>query len=97
MARGNGKRYDETFKIETVKYIAENHKPIAQVARETGVNTNTLHGWIKKYGQQSEVKAVQTFSSPEAELRALQKEMRDLKEENEILKKAMHYFAKSPR
>jgi len=67
------------------------------VARETGVNTNTLHGWIKKYSQQSEIKDVQTFNSPEAELRALQKEMRDLKEENEILKKAMHYFAKSPR
>ncbi|CAH2715127.1 hypothetical protein BACCIP111895_02311 [Neobacillus rhizosphaerae] len=97
MARGNGKRYDETFKNETVKYIAENHKPIAQVARETGVNTNTLHGWIKKYGQQPEIKAIQTFPSPEAELRALQKEMLDLKEENEILKKAMNYFAKSPR
>jgi transposase len=97
LASGNGKRYDETFKKETVKYIAENHKPIAQVARETGVNTNTLHGWIKKYGQQSEIKAVQTFNSAEAELKALQKEMRDLKEENEILKKAMHYFAKSPR
>jgi len=97
LARGNGKRYDETFKKETVKYIAENHKTIAQVARETGVNTNTLHGWIKKYGQQPEIKAIQTFPSPEAELRALQKEMRDFKEENEILKKAMHYFAKSPR
>jgi len=97
LARGNGKRYDETFKKETVKYIVENHKPIAQVARETGVNTNTLHGWIKKYGQQPEIKAIQTFPSPEAELRALQKEMSDLKEENEILKKAMHYFAKSPR
>jgi transposase len=97
LARGNGKRYDETFKKETVKYIAENHKPIAQMARETGVNTNTLHGWIKKYGQQPEIKAVQTFSSPDAEMRALQKQLRDLKEENEILKKAMHYFAKSPR
>jgi transposase len=86
LARGNGKRYDETFKKETVKYIAENHKPIAQVARETGVNTNTLHGWIKKYGQNPEVKAVQTFSSPDAEMKALQKQLRDLEEENEILK-----------
>ncbi len=95
MARG--KRYDETFKIETVKYISENHKSVAQVAREMGVNENTVHNWIKKYSQQPEIKEVQTFSSAEAELKALQKEMRDLKEENEILKKAMHYFAKSPR
>lgn len=97
MSRGTGKRYDETFKKETVKYILENNKPIAQVARETGVNSNTLHGWIKKYGQQPEIKAVQTFSTPDAELKALQKQLRDLEEENEILKKAMHYFAKSPR
>ena len=34
MARGNGKRYEEAFKIETVKYISENHKSVAQVARE---------------------------------------------------------------
>jgi transposase len=95
MARG--KRFEEAFKIETVKYISENNKPIAQVAREVGVNENTLHGWVKKYGQQPEIKAVQSFSSDAAELRALQKEIRDLKEENEILKKAMHYFAKSPR
>jgi transposase len=62
--RENGKRYDETFKKETVKYIAENNKPIAQMAGETGVNTNTLHGSIKKYGQQPEIKAVQTFTTP---------------------------------
>jgi transposase len=95
MAKGN--RYDEAFKKETVKYIRENNKPVAQVAREMGVNENTLHGWVKKYGQQPEIKAIQTFSSAETELRALKKELRDLKEENEILKKAMHYFAKSPR
>lgn len=92
-----GKRFEESFKIETVKYISEHNKPVAQVAREVGVNENTLHGWVKKYGQQPEIKAVQSFSSEGAELRALQKELRDLKEENEILKKAMHYFAKSPR
>jgi transposase len=95
MAKGN--QFDEAFKIETVKYISENNKSVAQVAREVGVNVNTLHGWVKKYGQQPEIKAVQSFSSESAELRALQKEIRDLKEENEILKKAMHYFAKSPR
>ncbi|RBW68494.1 transposase [Bacillus taeanensis] len=92
-----GKRYDETFKQETVKYILENNKPVAQVARETGVNENTLHGWIKKYSQQPEVKAAQTFSDSDAELKALKKQLRELEEENEILKKAMHYFAKSPR
>lgn len=92
-----GKRYDEEFKKETVKYVLENRKPVAQVAREMDINENTLHTWVKKYSQQPEVKAAQTFPTPDAELKALQKQLRDLKEENEILKKAMHYFAKSPR
>jgi len=95
MARG--RKFEEAFKIETVKYISENNKPVAQVAREVGVNENTLHGWVKKYGQQPEIKAAKSYPSEATELRALQKEIRDLKEENEILKKAMHYFAKSPR
>ena len=69
--RTNGKRYDETFKKETVRYILANNKPVAQIARETGVNTNTLYSWIKKYSEQPEVKAVQTFSTPEAELKAM--------------------------
>lgn len=93
----NGKRYDETFRKETVKYVLENNKSVSQVAREMGVNTNTLHNWMKKYGKEPEIKATQTFSSQDAELKALQKQLRDLEEENEILKKAMHYFAKSPR
>ncbi|WP_412729490.1 transposase, partial [Cytobacillus firmus] len=48
MARNNGKRYDEAFKIETVKYIRENQKSVAQVAREVDVYENTIHGWEKK-------------------------------------------------
>ncbi|NPC91363.1 transposase [Bacillus sp. WMMC1349] len=56
MGRGTGKRYDESFKKETVKYIAEHNKPVAQVAREVGVNENTVHGWVKKYGQQPKIK-----------------------------------------
>jgi transposase len=65
-----GKGMMNHFKKETVKYIAENNKTVAQVAREVGVNENTLHGWVKKYGQQPEIKAAQSFSSAEAELRA---------------------------
>jgi len=61
------------------------------------VNENTSYNWMKKYCQEPEVKSVQTFSTAEAELRALRKEMRDLKVENDILKKAMHYFAKDLR
>lgn len=95
--KGNGKRYDEAFMKETVRYLVENNKTVAQVARETGVNGNTLHNWVKKYSKEPDVKSAQTFTSSDAQVKALQKQLRDLEEENEILKKAMHYFAKSHR
>jgi transposase len=38
-----GRKFEDAFN-ETVKYIFENNSPLAQVAREIGVNENTLHG-----------------------------------------------------
>ncbi|SEO33268.1 Transposase [Amphibacillus marinus] len=42
------RQFEEAFKMETVKYIHEHNKSVAQVARELGVNVNTVHGWVKK-------------------------------------------------
>jgi transposase len=43
------------------------------------------------------VVAAQVFKSDEHQMREMQKRIRELQEENEILKKAMHYFAKDHR
>lgn len=91
------KVYDEDFKKQTVKYIREEAKPVAQAARELKINANTLHGWIKKYSQEPEIKESQSFRSEDHEMRDLKKRLRDLEEENSILKKAMHFFAKDHR
>ncbi|WP_274379447.1 IS3 family transposase [Alkalihalobacterium alkalinitrilicum] len=91
-----GKRYDEEFKKDTVKYVLENHKSVAQVAREMDLNENTLYNWVKKYSHQPEIKAAQTFATPDAEVKDLQKQLRDLKEENEILKKGDALLREKP-
>ncbi|OUM84465.1 MAG: transposase, partial [Bacillus thermozeamaize] len=36
-------KYDKDFKIQTVRMIQEQGKPVAQVARELGVSDNTLY------------------------------------------------------
>ncbi|ANB56326.1 transposase family protein [Anoxybacillus sp. B7M1] len=41
------RRYEEDFKRQTVRYILEEAKSVAQVARELKINENTLHGWVK--------------------------------------------------
>lgn len=93
------KKYDKEFKLQTVQMIQEEGKAVAQVARELGISENTLYRWIGEYKQAG----TQAFPGsgqlkPEDKaVRDLQKRIRDLEEENEILKKAMHYFAKDRR
>jgi transposase len=93
------KKYDSDYKQQTVEYILEQRKSVAQVARELDISANTLHGWIKQYKKQKpgqHAQEIRPESLDERDLRALQKRIRDLEEENAILKikKAMHIFAK---
>ena len=42
------RRFDEDFKIGAVRIVRESGKPIAQVARELGINEGTLGNWCAK-------------------------------------------------
>jgi transposase len=52
---------------------------------------------MKKYSGEPKIVAAQVFKFEENQLREMQKQVRDLQEENEILKKAMYFFAKDRR
>ncbi|MFF3926684.1 IS3 family transposase, partial [Paenibacillus lactis] len=79
--------YDEVYKKQTVQYIKESGKPVAEIGRELKINPNTLYGWVKRYGGEPEIVAVQAVKSEDHRLKEMQKQIRDLQEENEILKK----------
>jgi len=93
MSQPMTKKYSAAFKERAVKLAVESDQPIAQRARDLGVNENTLHTWIGKYHrterQEQEVNDEHVY----AELQRLRKENARLKEEREILKKAAAYFA----
>ena len=87
------KSYPAEFKERAVKLAVELEQPIAQTARDLGVNENTLHTWIGKYHRvESQEKQVNDEHLYE-ELKRLRKENARLKEERDILKKAAAYFA----
>jgi len=46
---GKAKRYSPEFKEQAAKRVVDNSLPIAQVARELGVNDTTLGFWVKAY------------------------------------------------
>lgn len=89
--------YSVEFKIEAVKRAESSGLPVARVATELGVNENTLHGWIKRYKQKQDTPFPGSgkLSDEDAKIKKMEKELRELREENEILKKAAVYFAKN--
>jgi transposase len=79
----------EITKERAVKLAVETDQPIAQTARDLGLNENTLHTWLSKYhrreaGQQP-VKDEHLYE----ELKRLKKENARLKEEREVLKNGL--------
>jgi len=42
------KKFDQEFRAGAVRIVAETGKPIAQIARDLGVNEGTLGNWVVK-------------------------------------------------
>lgn len=85
-----------------MKLAVESNQPIAQTARALGVNSNTLHTWLRKYQSQQETNTTGYLDKVNdlhlyEELKQLRRENATLKEEREILKKAAAFFAKESR
>ena len=93
------RQYTKEFKIEAVRLIVEEGRPISEVARELGIGENLLHRWKKK----SEEGKIDPFPgkgrlSPEdEELRQLRRENKRLRMERDLLKKAVAIFSEEPQ
>ena len=85
--------YPAEFKERAVKLAIESDQPIAQTARDLGVNENTLHTWIGKYHQAERQEQQVQDAHLYEELKRLRKDNARLKEERDILKKAAAYCA----
>lgn len=98
MSREKPKTYTAEFRSSAVKLATESDKSIADVARDLGINVNTLHTWISKYTRPTEGdKTIRTDDHLYEELKRLKKENARLTEERDLLKKAAAYFAKGHR
>ena len=90
--------YTAEFRASAVKLALESEQSVAETARRLGVNENTLHTWIGKYGNpKSTEKTMKTDEHLHDELKRLRKEVARLTEERDLLKKAVAYFAREQR
>jgi transposase len=85
--------YPAEFKERAVKLAVESDQPIAQTARDLGVNENTLHTWIGKYHRVERQEKQVNDEHLYEEVKRLRKENARLKEERAIVNKAAASFA----
>ena len=91
------KTFSEAFKREAVRLLEQGDKSPSDLAVDLGIRRNQLYKWqaqIRKQGDTAFRGAGRKPADPDDEVARLRKELADLKEENEILKKAAAYFAR---
>jgi transposase len=91
------RKFSPEFREEAVRLVIDNSRPIAQVARELGVNEGTLGNWVNQYHKDHVGEEPPLTPSERIQLAEAQRELRELRMENEFLKKAAAYFARDHR
>ena len=81
------KRYTPEFKEQAAKKVVDNSLPIAQVARELGVNDTTLGFWVKAYRKKIAGQPLPADMPDNERVRELERRVRELETENTFLKK----------
>jgi transposase len=76
----------------TVKPVVDRGHSVSSVATHLDITTHSLYAWIKKYGPDSSTNKEQ--SDAQVEIRRIQKELKRVTDERDILKRAAAYFAK---
>jgi transposase len=87
-------KHSTAFREEAVRQARASSEPLSKLARDLGVTYSTLRLWMKDAEGPAEGPIT---DSERSELRRLRKEVRELRMEREILKKATAFFAKHSR
>jgi transposase len=97
---GNRRQYSEEFKKDAVGHSLTSEKTVAEVAQDLGVAHSNLRRWRAQYSKKGELAFLgngkQKLTPQEEEIRRLKKELDEVGQERDILKKALAIFSKKP-
>src|SRR5688572_31045860 len=82
------RRFSPQFKAEAVQMVLETGKPIAEVARDLGINEGTLGNWVNLWRRDNPEPVPDLSPVERARVKEMEDEIRRLRMENEFLKKA---------
>ena len=95
-AEKSRKKYDRQFKIDAVSMVINGERSVAEVARDLGIKVDALYRWKRELSREKTeaFPGKGRLGPQEEELRRLRRELEQVKEDREILKKALGFFSK---
>ena len=94
---GKYRKFTPEFREEAARMVVETSRPIADVARELGINETSLGNWVRAYRENHAGDEPPLQVSERARLRELERENRELRMKADFLSKAAAYFAAEHR
>lgn len=96
--RRQRRSFTDEFKAQVVKRVVEGHRTAGEVARDLDLTESAVRAWMKQAQVDAGKGAPGAMTSAEREeLVALRREVRELREDRDILKKATAFFAKQSK
>lgn len=92
------RKYSKEFKLDAIEFYRTSGKKQRDVEAELGIGAGCISHWMREFEEKQEeaFPGKGNLSENDKILAQLQKENRQLKQEREILKKALGIFSKTP-
>jgi transposase len=88
------RKYPDELRERAVRLVFESGRPIAQVARDLGVHKEALRHWVRQAEADAGERQDRLTTTERERMKDLERENRELRKANEILKAASVFFAK---
>ena len=91
---GRPRKYSEELRERAVRLARESERGIAPVARDLGLNPETLRGWVRQTEADEGSRSDRLATAEREEFMRLRRENRELVRANEVLEAASVFFAR---
>ena len=90
------KNFDDSYKLEIVKMIKDQGLTVPQVCQDQNIGETAVRRWVRQYEaeQLGQAGIGKPLTSEQQRIRQLEQENRQLKMDNDVLKKATAFFAR---
>ena len=88
------RKYPDELRERAVRLVFESGRPIAHVANDLGIHREALRQWVRQAEADAGGRNDRLTSDERERMKALEREVRELRRANEILKAASVFFAK---